>query len=44
MTIVSDLPDEVADLLALPAHLLPARDVWKHLDQRIKESGDQILT
>ena len=44
MIIVNDLPDEVADLIALAPHLLPARDVWKHLDDRIKECGDKILT
>ena len=39
MMIVNDLPDEVNDLV----ELLPARDVWKHLDDWIEEIGDQTL-
>ena len=38
-----DLPDEVTHLVALASHLFPARDVWKHLDQRVEEGRDEIL-
>ena len=41
---VNDLPDEVTHLVALAPHLLPTRDVWKHLDDRVKEGRDEILT
>ena len=43
MMIANDLPDEVTHLVALAPHLFPARDVWKHLDDRVKEGGDEIL-
>ena len=39
----NDLSDEVTHLVALAPHLLPARDVWKHLDQRVKEGRNEIL-
>ena len=39
MMIVNYLSDEVNDLV----ELLPARDVWKHLDDRIEEIRDQTL-
>ena len=41
--IANDLPDEVTHLVALAPHLFPARDVWKHLDDWVKEGGDEIL-
>ena len=42
--IANDLPDEVTHLVALAPHLFPARDVWEHLDDRVEEGGDEILS
>ena len=42
--IANDLPDEVTHLVALAPHLFPARDVWEHLDHRVEEGGDEILS
>ena len=43
-TISGHLSDEVAHLLTLSPHLLPAGDIWDHLGHRVEERWDEILT